>query len=56
MTRHTCADDEFPPSRIIGSLGGGTALAIFAMTCAERANTPIQQLADKEAVRSAAQL
>ena len=46
------ADDEYPPSSIISLLGGGAALAVFSLSCAERLGAVVERLADAASVRS----
>lgn len=45
------ADDEYPPSSIIRLLGGGPALAVFSLICAERLGAVVERLADAASVR-----
>ena len=50
------ADDEYPPSSVIRLLGGGPALAVFSLSCAERLGAVAERLADAASVRSTVRL
>jgi hypothetical protein len=45
------ADEQFPSPSVVATLGGGTAVAVFALTCAERAGMLVERLAASEALR-----
>jgi hypothetical protein len=45
------ADEQFPPPSVVAMLGGGAALAVFALTCAERASMLVERLATSGTLR-----